>query len=185
DLDEDFKPCLTELNDISFGRQTHHPTMRIPEFVLHSRALDRYVAFKMPPAREIESYIVPYKPMVRPRRRSGDTSHALDSRIIFLSFMPTRNSIPVFADIYECTRTSPDWMLGYIGRRELADGTALNQAKQRFNDFKPARGYSLIVVEQGVEPEAEKMPEGVNAVAAGFDTAKILEIVKTMKASIV
>ena len=52
DLDEDYKPVLTELKDISFGRQAHHPTIRIPEFVLHSRKMNKYVTFKMAPVKE-------------------------------------------------------------------------------------------------------------------------------------
>lgn len=71
DLDEDYKPILRELKEISFGRQAHHPTMRIPEFVLHLSKSDQYVAFKMALVREIEEYAVLYKPAVRPKKENG------------------------------------------------------------------------------------------------------------------
>ena len=71
DLDEDYKPFLTELKSISFGRQAHHPTMRIPEFVLHSRKLNKYVAVKMVLAREMETYVATFKPAVTAEEEDG------------------------------------------------------------------------------------------------------------------
>ena len=71
DLDEDYEPVLAELKSISFGRQAHHPTMRIPEFVLHSRKLNKYVAVKMALARELETYVAPSSRRCGRRRRRG------------------------------------------------------------------------------------------------------------------
>jgi hypothetical protein len=182
DLDDDLKPCLRELKSIAFGRQVHHPTMRVPEFVLHSRRINTYVAFKMPLVREIESYIVKYKPMVRPRKRTGDTSFALDSRVIFLAFMASPQKIPIFADIYECTLTSPDWVVEYINRNELDDQKAMARVEQHLTDFDPHRGFTLIVLEQDSEPPTIPVPEKIDIVAAGFDTSGILAMVDKMKA---
>lgn len=57
--------------------------MRIPEFILHSKKLDRNVAVKMPLALEVETYYIPFEPPVKPKKRTGDTSYALDSRMMF------------------------------------------------------------------------------------------------------
>ena len=79
ELDEDYEPFVVELEEIAFGRQFHHPAKRIPEFILHSKKLDRHVAVKMPLAREMDNYTI------KSKKHTGDTSYVLDSRVMFLS----------------------------------------------------------------------------------------------------
>jgi hypothetical protein len=180
DLDEDYKPILTEMRDISFGRQAHHPTMRIPEFVIHSRKVDRYVAVKAALAREIETFVVPFKPPVRPKKKTGDTSFTLDSRVMFMSFLPSKDQIPVYADIYECTLTSPDWMIEYVNGNELNDPAATEQVRRHLEDMNPKFGTCLVVVNPGVDPIAEGLPDNICAVAAGFDESKLKSVVDAL-----
>jgi hypothetical protein len=180
DLDDDYKPILKEIRDISFGRQAHHPTMRIPEFVLHSRKFNRYVAVKAALAREIETFVVPFKPPVRPKKKTGDTSLALDSRVLFLSFLPSAREIPVYADIYECTLTSPHWMIEYISGDELNDSTALAQVQRHLEAFKPKFGTCLVLIRPGHEARPEGLPDSIRAVAAGFDQSKLQSVVDAL-----
>jgi hypothetical protein len=180
DLDEDYKPFLTELKTIAFGRQAHHPTMRIPEFVLHSRKLNKYVAVKMMLAREIETFVVPFKPAVRPKKKTGDTSFALDSRAMLLSFMPTRDEIPIIADIYDLKLTSPDWMMEYISESELEDPGALDQVKRNLHALKPRLGTCLVFVGGNLEAKLGNMPENVRAISAGFDQSRFAPIVDSL-----
>lgn len=177
DLDEDYKPFLTELTEISFGRQAHHPTMRIPEFVLHLRKSNQYVAVKMPLVQEIEAYAVRYKPAVRPKKKTGDTSFALDSRVLFLSLMETPKDIPVYADIYECTLTSPDLMIEYINETELNEPNVWQQVQQHMKDLNPKYGTRLIVVGTSQNPVPDILPDNTQAVAAGFDPSKLRSVV--------
>jgi hypothetical protein len=180
DLEDDYKPILRELKDISFGRQAHHPTMRIPEFVLHSRKINTYVAVKMALAREIETFIVPIKPPVRPRKKTGDTSFALDSRVMILSFMPTRDEIPVIADIYDQTLTSPDLMIEYITGSELDNPSSLDQVKYHRDAMRPKLGMCLILIDADGKTGLEGVPENVRTVAAGFDQSQLQSIVDTL-----
>jgi hypothetical protein len=180
DLDEEYKPCLTELKDISFGRQAHHPTMRIPEFVLHSRKIDTYVAVKMALAREIETFVVPFKPPVRPRKKTGDTSFALDSRVMLLSFMPTPDNIPIIADIYEQTLTSPDWMIEYITETELKDPDSLNQVKRHLDALRPRLGTCLVLINGSAETLKEEIPDNIHAVSVGFDQSKLQSVIDAL-----
>jgi hypothetical protein len=177
DLDEDYKPVLREMKDISFGRQAHHPTMRIPEFVLHSCKVDKYVAVKMALAREIETFVVPFKPPVRPKKKTGDTSFALDSRVMLLSFMSSTEEIPVYADIYECTLTSPHWMVEFISGNELDDPNALEQVRRHFESLNPKLGTCLILINPEHDAKPDGMPESVRAVAAGFDRSKLQSVI--------
>jgi hypothetical protein len=177
DLDEDYKPILGELKEISFGRQAHHPTMRIPEFVLHLRANDRYVAVKMALVQEIEGYAVRFKPAVRPKKKTGDTSFSLDSRVLFLSLMKTPLDIPVYADIYECTLTSPDLMVEYINEADLSIPNVLEQVQQHVKDLNPKFGTRLIVVGASRDPDPIGLPDNTHAIAIGFDPSKLQSIV--------
>jgi hypothetical protein len=180
DFDPDFKPYLTELKGISFGRQAHHPTIRIPEFVLHSRRLDRLVAVKMALTQEIESYVVQFKPPVRPKKRTGDTSFALESRVMILSLMSGPEDIPIIADIYDRILTSPDLMVECISAEYLQNTEAVEQVRRRLESLNPKRGLSLLVVDPEGGIFSENIPEGIRPVAAGFDPAKLEEVISSL-----
>ncbi len=180
DLDEDYKPILTELKDISFGRQAHHPTMRIPEFVLHSRRINKYVAVKMALAQELETYALRLKPPVRPKKKTGDTSFALDSRVMILSFMSTPNQIPIIADIYERTLTSPDWMVEFITDSELDSPDALDQVRHHLHAMNPKYGTCLVLVDSSRELGPETVAENLRTISAGFDQSRLQAVVDAL-----
>jgi hypothetical protein len=177
DLDDDDKPLLRELKDISFGRQAHHPTMRIPEFVLHSRKLNKYVAVKMVLEQEIETFVVPVKPPVRPRKKTGDTSFALDSRAMLLSFMSGPDDIPVIADIYDRKLTSPDWMMQFIPVNELNEPEALSQVTRNMEALNPKLGSCLILIGGDMEANLENIPDNLSAVSIAFDQSKLQPVI--------
>jgi len=179
-FDEDYKLILEAIKEISFGRQAHHPTMRIPEFVIHSRKMDRYVAVKMPLAREVETFVVPFKPPVRPKKKTGDTSLALDSRVMLLSFMESKEKIPIFADIYECTLTSPHWMIEYATERELRDPNAMGEVQHHLESLKPKLGTCLVLIDLENESGLDDMPENIRAVSVGFDQSKLQAVVEEL-----
>jgi hypothetical protein len=179
DLDDDYKPILGELKSICFGRQAHHPTIRIPEFVIHSRKIGKYVTFKMAMVREIQGYAGQVRPHVRPRNRTGDTSLVLDTRAILLSFLSDPKEIPIIAEIFECTRTSPDWLIQFIGFDELNDPRSLEPLYQNMEAMNPMRGIGLILVGTGDESIQEKIPESIDTVAFGFDQFKLQSFIDT------
>jgi hypothetical protein len=180
DLNEDNKPVLMEMKEICFGRQAHHPTIRIPEFVIHSRKIDRYVAIKMALAREVDTFVVPFKPPVRPRKKTGDTSFALDSRVMLLFFMQSTETVPVLADIYECTLTRPQWMVEYITGGEFTDANALEEVQRHLDALKPELGTCLVLVNAEDEAGLGDVPESIRPVAAGFDQSKLQAVVEEL-----
>jgi hypothetical protein len=179
-LDDEYRPFLAELKEISFGRQAHHPTMRIPEFVLHSRKLDKLVAVKMSIVKELETYAERYKPPVRPKKRTGDTSFSLDSRLMMLSFMSSETDIPIIAETYDRTLTSPDFMIEFITKDELEDPGALDEVQHHLNFMKPRLGMSLIVIDQESTGELAGMPKTILPVIAGFDQEKLQPVISAL-----
>lgn len=174
DLDEEFKPCLRELETVSFGKQSHHPTMRIPEFVVRSRRFNSLIAVKMALAIEIEEYYVPVRPPVRPRKRSGDTSFTMDSRVALLSFLESEKKIPVYADIFEGTRTPPDWLIEFVNMNAPGGMEEVFGRVQRHVEIlNPKYGCTLIAPVDDFQTDGETIPENVRLVSLGFDTAKL------------
>ena len=178
DLDDDYKPFPTELKSISFGRQAHHPTIRIPEFVLHSRRLDSYVGVKMALAQEADTFVVPFQPPVRPKKKTGDTSFALDTRVLLLYLMPSREEIPIVAEIYDRKLTPPDLMVEYITENEYADPEAVGQVVQRLESLSPKLGTCLIIVNSEKCPEPSV--ENIHTIAAGFDETRLQPIIEKL-----
>jgi len=179
DLDADYRPYPAELKEISFGRQAHHPTIRIPEFVIHSRKLDRFVAVKMSIGREIETYVPQFRPPVRPKKRTGDTSFALDSRVMLLSFMPSPDRIPIIADIYDRTLTSPDLMVEFITADEITDPGVMDQVRLHAELLNPSQGMCLVLM----NPASDELPEvaeGIRPVAVGFDESKLQSAIESL-----
>ena len=174
DLDEDFKPFLRELETVSFGRQSHHPTLRIPEFVVRSRRFNSLVAVKMALALEIDEYYVPVRPAVRPRKRTGDTSFTLDSRAALLSIIENEKKIPVYGDIFEGKRTPPDLLIEFVNMN--APGGAeevFGRVRRHVEILNPKYGCTLIAPIDDFQADDEMIPENVRLVALGFDTAKL------------
>jgi len=173
-LNEDLKPCLCELEAVTFGAQCHHPTMRLPEFAVRSRRFNSLVAVKMPVAVEIDEYLVLSRPLRPPKRRTGDTSLALDSRAVLLSLIKDESKIPVYADIFEGNRTSPDWMVEFVNIN-LHDcmEEAFDRIRRHKEIMTPKFGCTLISPLDDLDATCEMIPENVRMVALGFDTSKL------------
>ena len=177
DLDQDYKPCAGELKEIAFGRQFHHVAKRIPEFILHSQKFNKHMAVKMPLAREVETYYIPFEPPVKPKKRTGDTSYALDSRVLFLSVVEDLTDIPVFADIHTRKIKGPDLMVEFMLERELADEDALADVKKRMEIMKPKFGTCIVVMDPEQDAEIESPADNIEAFAVGFDPSKLQPII--------
>ena len=169
-LDKEGAPCVAGIERIAFGRQFHHQAKRIPEFMFHSKKLGSYVAFKMPPAREVEAYKVPTEmPTQRLlRNRNGDSSDVLDYRMMFLSVARDVTKIPVFADLHKRTVSGPDIAIEYLMKQDVSDGKTIQGIKTRMEILKPRLGgYALIM--NPSESESFDIGENINAVSAGLN----------------
>jgi hypothetical protein len=176
ELDPDDKPFPSELKSISFGRQAHHPTIRIPEFIVHSRKLDNYIGVKMALTLEVETYVVPFKPPVRPKKRTGDTSLVLDSRVMILSYLASPRDIPIIADIYERTLNSPDWTIEFSTMGEIRDPNEYSSVQLRVDSLKPNGGSCVILMDPDPESAPKQISEKIHPFAVGMDKDNLLPV---------
>jgi hypothetical protein len=181
-LDKDQKPIVTGFKEIAFGRQFHHPAKRIPEFIFHSKKLCSYLAFKMPLAREADAYYVPFEmPTQRLlRNRNGDSSSALDCRIMFLSVVPDLKKIPVYADLHERTINGPDLTIECLMEQELSDTEAIHRIQNRADIIKPRLGCNAIVMDPKPESGSFKIGETIDAFSVGLDPSKLRPIIDNL-----
>lgn len=178
-LDSDHTPVVTEMKEIAFGRQFHHPAKRIPEFILHSKKLDSYIAFKMPLAREVNSYRIPEEiPTQRLlRNRNGDTSSTLDHRMIFLSVVQDLKETPIFADIHERTVTSPDLTIEFLLEQDLSASDMIGQVHNRVEITKPRFGEALVLMDSTSQSEPLKIAETIDAVSVGLEPSRFQPVI--------
>jgi len=180
-LDEEFEPFVCELKELAFGRQFHHVAKRIPEFILHSKKLDRNIAVKMPLAREVETYYIPFEPPVKPKKRTGDTSYVLGARTMFLSVVADLGKIPVFADIHARTIHSPDLTIEFMTVAEAEDPEEFEAVKNRVGIMKPRLGGCVALIDPDEGAPASTSAENIEVIAAGFDSTRLEMLVDRLK----
>lgn len=178
-LNEDYEPVVSELEEIAFGRQFHHSAKRIPEFVLHSKKLDSYVAFKMPLVKEIGSYYLPYELPTKKllRDHTGDTSSVLDYRVLFLSIFQDLDRVPVFADLFKREINGPELMVEFLTEQDLSDEDEIIQIQNRVNIMKPRKGGSIVLINSEPDSDINKPVEDIDIFKVGLDTQKLHQVI--------
>jgi hypothetical protein len=180
-LDEEDNITLTELKEISFGRQAHHSTLRLPEFIVHSRALNKFVSVKMGPTQEIIAYTIVSNAPRRPRR-TGDSSLALTSRAMILSAMETTEKIPIIADLNGNKIQHPDLVMECASKADLEDTAVLDQVKQHHNILQPRAGIYLICSDSMREAGPGEPESSVRIIAAGLDPSRLRPLIDSLSA---
>ena len=177
-LDGDNRPLIIEIEEIAFGRQFHHPAKRIPEFIFHSKKLDSYVAFKMPLAREVNSYYVPVELSTQKllRNRNGDSSSVLDHRMLFLSVVKDLKETPVFADIHKRTVDGPDLSIEFVMEQDLADSEIIGQIQNRVEIMKPRFGGNIVLMDPKSKSGSFKILENMDAFSIGLEQSRLQPI---------
>ena len=183
ELDEEYNPITGELKEIAFGRQFNHSTKRIPEFIIHSKKLDCYVAVKVPMAKEVEGYYLPHEiPKKMLRDRTGDTSYVLDSRILFLSVLKNLDDIPVYAEISERKIESPDTVIEFLTLEDLNDTEKISQIQKRLKIMTPGLGGTVMIMNPGEEPVSGSSIENISIFSTGFDRNKLQPVIEKLLA---
>ena len=99
---------------------------------------------------------------------------------MLVSFMSTRQDIPIVADIYERTLTNPDWMVECITKAGISDPEALELVKLRAGSLNPKLGLCLVVMDHGLNEALGEVPENIHPVAVGFDQSKLHSVVSAL-----
>ena len=181
-LNEESEPSVAGIDTITFGRQFHHPASRIPEFIIHSQKSDGYIAFKMPLAREVASYILPVElPTQRIlRNRNGDSSAAIDRRMVFLSAVPDLKKLPVFANLHQRLIHSPDITIEFAEGQDLLDPEFISQVQNRVEIMKPRLGGIMVLMNQDSKSEPFSMEGNMDAFPVGLDRSRLQSVVNRM-----
>jgi hypothetical protein len=181
-LDSNSSPIAAEIKEIAFGRQFHHPAKRIPEFIFHSKKLDSFVAFKMPLAREVNSYYVPIELSTQKllRNRNGDSSSVLDHRMIFLSVVKDLKETPVFADIHKRTVNGPDLSIEFCMERDLSDSEILGQIQNRVEIMKPRLGGAVVLMDSTSNSESIAIAGNMDAFSVGLRQSRLRPVINKL-----
>ncbi len=174
ELDENDEPFVVELEVIAFGRQFHHTAKRIPEFILHSKKMDRHIAVKMPLAREVDNYTI------KSKKHTGDTSYVLDSRVMFLAIVPDLKNIPVFADIQARTIKGPDLMVEFLTEQDLTNEDVVVQVQRRVEMMKPRLGGGIVVMNPEPDSDIVKPTGDMDTFSVGLDPLKLQPIINKL-----
>jgi hypothetical protein len=181
ELDDNFEPFIGELREIAFGRQFNHSTKRIPEFIIHSKKLNSYIAIKMPLAREVNAYYPPHEiPQKMMRDRTGDTSYVLDNRIMFLSVIKDLHSIPVYAEVHERKIKSPDIIIEFLTEQDMNDTDRNAQIQYRVQIMQPKHGGNIVIMNPGKKTDALAQGSAFDVFSAGFEKAKLQPIIEKL-----
>lgn len=178
-IDENFNLCISELDQITFGKQSHHPAKRIPEFIIHSKKLDRYIAYKMPLATSVDFYYLPPElPTKRVLRdRTGDTSSVMGYRMLFLSVVQDLKKLPIFADIHERTVNGPDLTIEFLMRYDLSDSGILKQIQNHVEIMNPHLGGNIVLVDNNSDSVPAKTETGIDIFPVGLDPSGLQPII--------
>jgi hypothetical protein len=171
ELNENYEPFVVTLEEIAFGRQFHHTAKRIPEFILHSKKLDRHIAVKMPLAREVDNY------HIKSKKHTGDTSYVLDSRVMFLAIVRDLEQIPVFADVHARTIKGPDLMVEFLTEQDLSNEDVIVQVQRRVEMMKPRLGSSVVVMNPKPDSDIVKPAGNIDTFSVGLDPLKLQPII--------
>jgi hypothetical protein len=174
-LDSEDKVALKELKRLSIGQQFPHPTLRFPEFVVHSRRHGKYVAFKL----ELATEILTYTTASRPERKlamqnAGDTSTALGHRVLLMSVVERPEDTAVVADLEEREVYPPDVVV------ECQEEDSAAQDGDYHDMLQPRNGTYLIFRESVPETWLQAHGENIHPLAVGFDPARLQPIVEIL-----
>jgi hypothetical protein len=130
-------------------------------------------------AKEVNSYRIPAEiPTQRLlRNRNGDTSSALDHRIIFLSVVRDPKEPPVFVDIHKQTVSSPDLSIEFLMEQNLSDAEMVWQVQNRVEIMKPRLGGTVVLMDPKSNSESIKITENIAAFYVGLEPSGFLSVI--------
>jgi hypothetical protein len=177
DLDSDERVSFSELKTIAMGHQFPHPTLRFPEFVVHSRRYGKYIAFKSELATEIPTYTTASRPERKlAMQNAGDTSTALGHRVLLMSVVERPEDVAMIADLEERQVFPPD-----VAVECQEDESAVVEAAGSFHDILQPRGGTYVVFrETGQRGRLQALPENIYRLAVGFDPFGLKPIVESL-----
>jgi hypothetical protein len=141
--------------------------------------MDTNIAFKMPVSGEVNSYNIPVEINTQRllRNRNGDTSSALDHRMLFLSVVPDLNKIPVFADIHKRTISGPDLTIEFFMEQDLSSSGIIGQIQNRARIMEPRIGGTVVLMDSKEKMESYKIAGNIDTFSVGLEPLRLQQII--------
>jgi hypothetical protein len=178
-LDSEERTVLKELESISIGHQFPHPTLRLPEFVVHSHRNGKYVSVKFELATEMSTYTTASKPeRKQAMQNAGDTSNALGHRILVMSTAERPEDSAILADLKARRIFPPD----VVVECQEQDGATLDGMKRYHDILQPRRGTYVVFRETVPEMSLQPPNENIHPLTGGFDRFRLQPIIETVLA---
>ncbi len=176
-LDSQTRPILNDLKNIPFGHSPPHPTFRLPEFILHSRRINKYIALKLELASEIGTYTTDNRvERKRAIRNCGDTSSDLGPRVMLIYLLARPEEIPIVADLNTCQVTPPD----IVVECQAQEAAAQDEAMLHYDVLQPKLGTYVVLRKTALEPNLQSPVRNLHLLAVGLDPAKLQPVIEAL-----
>jgi hypothetical protein len=176
-LDSQTRPILKELKNIPFGHPPPHPTLRLPDFIVHSRRINKYLALKLELASEIGTYTTDNRgERKQAMRNCGDTSSGLGPRVMLIYVVARPEEIPIVADLNTCQVAHPD----IVVECQAQEAAAWDEAMLHYDVLQPKLGTYIVLRETALETNLQSPSANLNPLAVGLDQAKLQLVIEAL-----
>ncbi len=176
-LDSQAQPMLKELKHIPFGSPAPHPTLRFPEFLIHSRRIDKCVALKLELASEIGTYTTDSRSERKQAMRNcGKTQSGLGPRVLLVYLVPRLQEIPIVADLDARRVCCPEIMVECQAQRT----DRWDHVQQHQNILQPKLGTCIVLNEPLPEPGPSHREDNIHLLGVGLDSSRLGPIIDAL-----
>ncbi len=166
---------LEEIDTVPIGRERVYPLSGLPDFVIYSGLINRYVAFKSELKQNITNY---YGRVIDPRefKAPSDSPTAFGSRILVLHF--TDKSVDIsLVDNETREVASPRAVIEYFNGSAADEENFTDAITKRKELLRPETGIYLLT--DSLPVKLPSLPDGMNLIEVGFDEFKLLPVVRS------
>lgn len=171
---EGLAPSPEESKCLSFEHQPS-PTFTVPDFIVHSTEMNRYVAFR---AELVMPISAAFNASEKREWYPLDSILALDPCITLIYIDNKPEDISLVADKDRICR--PDLIIKCMVKKDWYQKEGLEKVKLHHDTLKPKMGTYIISQETALEQELEKPGEDIYILTVGFDSSKLASVISTL-----
>jgi len=174
-LDTSSTNHLEETKNISVGQERPYAVSMLPDFIVYSNKVGKYVALKSELRMHIDRY---YGQAVEPEERKGPTDipTGFGSRVLIVHFIENPENI-ILADSDTGKITNPEVAIECLEQKELHDVTSVDEVKHRHELLKPRLGTYLVFREPVSKISLDETSDNIHFLEVGLDQSKLESII--------
>jgi len=181
-FDTQVKNHLEEIKNISIGRQQVYPISGLPDFVVYSNKVGKYVALKSELRKNIYKY---YGTALNPRELKDptDSPTSFGSRVLIIHFIEKPENI-LLADSDTGKVTNPEVAIECLEQNELHDVKSIDEVKHLSELVKPRLGTYLVFREPVSKLKLDETSDNIYFLEVGFDQSKLQSIISLLTSEV-